>query len=356
MEIKEIKVEGFEKVIEAIDKKNGLYSFIAIHNTSLGPALGGTRIFPYKNREEALEDALRLAKGMTKKSALAGVGFGGGKSVIIADPNKEKTVDLLHSFGHVLNYLNGLYIAAEDVGSSVLDMGIIKTVSPFVAALADEQSSGDPSPYTAWGVYRGILASAMKIWGSPSVKGKIVALQGLGHVGYKLAEFLFWNGATLIVSDLDEAKVHLVERLYSAKSIKPSEIYSSECDIFSPCAMGGIINKNTIPLLKCKIIAGAANNQLFENEDESLLIQKKILYAPDFIINAGGIINASKEFSLRGYCAKEAREHVDKIYDILLDVYDRADRESKTTHLIAEEMAEENLKNRFHARKEKINF
>lgn len=356
MEIKELSVEGYEKVIEAIDKKNGLHCFIAIHNTTLGPALGGTRIFPYANREIALEDALRLAKGMTKKSALAGVGFGGGKSVIIADPIKEKTSSLLHSFGHVLNILNGTYIAAEDVGSSVSDMSVIKTVSPYVAALANGHSSGDPSPYTAWGVYKGILASAMKLWGVPSIKGKKIAIQGLGHVGSRLAELLFWNGASIFASDVDEAKLKHFEKLFSIKGVSSSEIYSCDCDIFSPCAMGGILNKTTIPLLKAKIVAGAANNQLLNSEDGDLLYNKGILYAPDIIINAGGIINASKEFSEEGYCAKASREHVDKIYDTLLDVYNRSEKDSKPTHLIAEEMAEENLKNFFHARLEKINF
>ena len=354
--IKELSIDGYEKVIEGIDEENHLHCFIAIHNTTLGPALGGMRVFPYENRENALKDALLLAKAMTKKSALAGLGFGGGKSVIIADPKMDKNEKLLTAFAEVVNSLQGKYIAAEDVGSSVGDMTTLRKTTPYVAALATKTSSGDPSPYTAWGVFMAIKATAKKLWGSSEIKGKIIAIQGLGHVGFKLAEFLFWNGADLIVADIDHLKSEKIHKLYGAKVVSPKDIYSEKCDIFAPCAMGGGINPDTIPTLNCKAIVGAANNQLSNSEDGNLLSQRKILYAPDFITNAGGIINASLEFSPEGYNPKIAKAKVDKIYDTLLWVYEKAESENKLTVEVADELADYNLKNKIDARIRSIIF
>ncbi len=356
LKIKEITIEGYEKVIEGTDEETGLHCYIAVHSTALGPSLGGTRIFPYESKEKALHDALRLAKAMTKKSALAESGFGGGKSVIIADPFREKTPELLASFAQAVNSLEGSYIAAEDVGSSVEDMAIVKKFTPYVAALVSQKSSGDPGPFTAWGVFMGIKATAMHLWGSASLKGKKIAVQGLGHVGSKLLEFLFWEGAELVIADIVPGRSDRFHALYDTRQVDPSEILSVPCDIFSPCAMGGILNRETIPLLHCRGIAGAANNQLLELSDGRLLFERGILYAPDFVINAGGIINASLEFAPGGYQAHVAREKTGKIYETLTDIYTQSQSEQKPTDSVAEEMAEYKIKNKIGRRTIPLDF
>jgi len=338
-----LDIPGYEEVVEVIDQASGLHGFIAIHNTSLGPALGGVRIYPYRSKEEALNDALRLAKAMTKKSALAEVGLGGGKSVIIADPRKEKTEALLHAYGHALDTLQGRYIAAEDIGTSPSDMSIIREVTPYVAALPTETSSGDPSRFTAWGVYRAIEACCQKLFGSTSVKDRRIAIQGLGHVGHKIAEHLFWRGAHLIIADIDEAKCKRIAKLYQADLCPLDEIFTTPCDIFCPSAMGGILNCESIPTLQCRAIAGAANNQLLTEEDGKRLMEKNILYAPDFITNSGGIINASGEFEMGGYNPKESLKRVDKIFSILRTIFTKAEEKHISTSQMAEELAAENL-------------
>lgn len=356
IEIKEHHIPGYETVIEGKDRKSGLHCFIAIHDTTLGPALGGVRIFPYGDTLNPLEDVLRLAKGMTKKSAIAELGFGGGKSVIVADPKTDKTPELLHAFGHVLKTLKGRYIAAEDVGSSTEDMAKINEVCPYVAALQRKGSSGDPSPYTAWGVFRGIQATAHHLWNTPSLKGKRVAIQGLGHVGVNLAMHLFWAGADLILTDIDEKKLEEIAYRYGAESISPDEIHMVECDIFAPCAMGGVLTKETIPLLRCKAIAGAANNQLLHTEYADLLFERNILYAPDYIINSGGLINVSAEYESGGYNPKKSRDKVDRLYKILLNIYDKADKTKKTSCEVAEELWSHNLKKGIGKRMHPIDF
>lgn len=356
LKIKEIDVPGYERVIEAIDPKHKLHCFIAIHNTTLGPALGGIRIYPYHDPKDALKDVLRLAEGMTKKSALAQLGLGGGKSVIIADPQKEKTHELLHAFGRLLDRLQGMYIGAEDVGSSMEDMAVIRTKTPYIAALPSESSSGDPSRFTAWGVFRGIEAIATKLWGSTSLEGKTIAVQGLGNVGLKLVEYLFWSGANLIVTDIDKARLERVKFLYGAESIPPENFHRVECDILSPCALGGTLNKETISELHCKGIGGAANNQLLSQEDGEILFRKGILYAPDFIINSGGIINAAMEFEVGGYNSKTSRNKVNLIYDTLLQVFNRSQKEGKSTNQVAEELAAFNLAHGVSKRTTPIHF
>ncbi|MEC7839899.1 MAG: amino acid dehydrogenase [Chlamydiota bacterium] len=356
MKIKEIQVEGYEKVIEAIDKESNLHCFIAIHNSTLGPALGGTRIYPYNSPNEALHDVLRLSKGMTNKSAAAQLGLGGGKSVIIANPATDKNEKLLKAFAKVVDSLKGKYIAAEDVGSTVEDMTVIRSVTPYVAALPTKASSGDPSRYTSWGVIKGIQATAMHLWGSDSLEGKRVAIQGLGHVGSKLAEHLFWLGADLIVTDTDTDRLEYAQQTFNATISSPEDIFSVDCDIFAPCAMGGIVNPETIPQFKCKAIAGAANNQLLSNEDGELLLKRGILYAPDYIINSGGIINVSVEFSPDGYNPKIALQKVNMIYDNLLVIYKNSTKEHKPTSQVAEELANYNLENKIEQRTRPIEF
>ncbi len=340
--IEEIFVEGYEKVIEAKDPATHLHCFIAVHNTKLGPSVGGARIKPYAHPDDALKDALMLAKAMTAKSAIAENGLGGGKSVIIAQP-KDKTEKLLLSFAKVIDYLEGQYIVAEDVGSTTEDMEIIRRATPYVAALSTDKSSGDPSRFTAWGVYKGIQAVAKTIWGTRALKKRSVAIQGLGQVGSKLADILFWEGADLILTDVDEEKLHSHAILYGAKIIKPEEFCGIECDILAPCALGGILDEKSVTKLRCQAVAGAANNQLATPLVGKMLLDRDIVYAPDYIINAGGIINAANEFEAGGYNPRIARNKVNHIYDVLLKVLEKSKRQGLPTSQIADELAKYNL-------------
>jgi len=316
--LEEIPVKGYHRVVRARDAASGLDAIIAIHDLRLGKtALGGTRIHKYASFEDALEDVLRLSRGMTYKSASAQTGFGGGKSVIIADPRKDKTEALLAAFGTAVNMLEGQYICAEDVGCSVDDIAIIAEHTPYAVGLPDEKSSGNPSPFTAWGVFRGIQAVAHQLFGSDSLEGKTVAVQGLGSVGAHVAELLFWHGAKLIVTDRHMDRAEGLAKQFGAKFVSPDEIYDQPCDVFSPCAMGGVVNRETIERLRCRAIAGAANNQLLTEADAEELRRVGILYAPDFVINAGGLINVTEETMKEGYNPFSARKKVDQLYDQL---------------------------------------
>jgi len=356
LEIQELEIDGYEKVIHAIHSGTGLNCFIAIHDTTLGPAMGGTRIFPYENEKKALEDALLLAKAMTYKSALAETGLGGGKAVIIANPEAVKTKSFLHSYAEVVNHLKGLYIAAEDVGTTIHDMAIISEKTPYMAALPTVGCSGDPSRFTARGVYWGIKAAAKTLWGSDSLIGKRIAIQGLGNVGAKLSRHLFWEGAILYVADLDELQVENICREYSAKRVEKDEILSMECDIFSPCAMGGILNDKSILALNCQVVAGSANNQLQNEHNGHDLMLREILYAPDFVINAGGIINAAIEFDEGGYSARRSMAKTNRIYDTLLSIFETSQAQGKSTVQVALELAEYKLKNKIGKREKPIVF
>jgi leucine dehydrogenase len=356
LNIKEIKVSNYEKVIEAQDTETGMHCFIALHDTTLGPAMGGTRFFPYASSQDALEDALRLAKAMTYKSAVAENGLGGGKAVIIGDPKTQKTEKLLLSFAQAVHHLNGKYIAAEDVGTTTDDMVIIRKKTPFVGALPNERSSGDPSRFTAWGVYRGMKAVAKKLWNTSCLRKKIIAIQGLGNVGSKLANILFWEGAYLLVCDKDPQIAHDHAVLYGAQVIDPKDYMSVRCDILAPCAMGGIINNQTIHKLHCKAIAGSANNQLTNPQNDKDLMQKNILYAPDYIINAGGIINAAAEFDPQGYDPKTARDRVNGIYDTLMFIFNQSEQGHKPTQGVADELAEYKIEHQIGKRPHSIKF
>lgn len=354
--INDIEVPGYERVIEAKDATRGLHCFIAIHSTKLGPSLGGTRMHSYASKEAALKDVLLLAKAMTYKSAMAEDGLGGGKSVILGDPSKEKKSELLHAFAEVVDFLKGTYIAAEDVGTSPKDMAIIHQKTPYVCAMLSAQSSGDPSRFTAWGVFRGIQAVAMQLWGSTSLRDKTIAIQGLGHVGSKLADLLFWAGAKLIVCDVNASLANEFKYSCGAEVIKPEDFCSTKCDILAPCAMGEVINPQSLSFLNCKAIAGGANNQLSEQGIGAQLKEKNILYAPDYIINAGGIINAAAEFEEGGYQPVFTRDKVDHIYNILLNLFNKAKKENKPTNLVADEIAEYNLQHGIGKRKHSITF
>ncbi|HLB53140.1 MAG TPA: Glu/Leu/Phe/Val dehydrogenase dimerization domain-containing protein, partial [Chlamydiales bacterium] len=300
--LESIQVEGFEHVFKVTNPKVKLTAIISIHSTALGATgLGGTRIQPYPSFEIALEDALRLSQAMTYKSAIAGVGYGGAKSVIIADPVKQKTPELLRAFADAVQKLQGRYVCAEDVGSNLEDMRTFLERTPYVVGTPHPKSSGNPSPFTAWGIFRGIQATLKKRFGSDSVEGKKIAVQGLGTVGSSLIDTLFWAGAELILSDIDMKKAEIFGKKYHAQVVDPEKILSVECDLLAPCALGGILNRDTIPNLRCKAVAGAANNQLRADSDANLLRERSILYAPDFVINAGGLINVAEELEKSGY-------------------------------------------------------
>ena len=344
LELEEIFVPSYEKVIKVSNQEVGLQAIICIHTTTMGPALGGTRIYPYPTFDAALNDAMRLSKGMTYKSAISECGWGGGKSVIIADPKKNKTKDMLYAFGQAVDRLHGEYICAEDVGCTPEDVLTISQATPYVVGLPHAKSSGNPSPFTAWGTYRGIQSVLRKVTGSDLLENRTVAIQGLGSVGFELAKLLFWVGARLIVSDIDIDKCRKIAELTGAEVVSPSDILKVECDVLSPCAMGGGINEQTIPHLRCKAIAGCANNQLLKDSDADELLARGILYAPDFIINAGGLINVSQELEPKGYDPIMSRNKIHHLYDQLMVIYDIAEHNRFSTHRAAMSLADYRLK------------
>lgn len=356
LELEEIFVPGYEKVIKVTNKEVGLKAIISIHNSVMGPALGGIRIYPYATDEAALNDVLRLSKGMTYKSAITESGWGGGKSVIIADPKKTKTREMLYAFGQAVDRLQGEYICAEDVGCTPEDVHEISKATPYVVGLPHAKSSGNPSPFTAWGTYRGIQSVLKKMTGSDSFEHRTIAIQGLGSVGSELAKLLFWNGAKLIVSDIDSVKCRNIAAFTGAKIVPTVDILSEECDVLAPCAMGGAINEKTIPHLNCKAIAGCANNQLLKDSDADDLVAKQILYAPDFVINAGGLINVTHELSIDGYDAVAARNDVHHLYDQLMVIYEIAEQNRFSTHRAALSLADYRLKYRIGKRIEPPHF
>lgn len=332
----------YEQLLFCQDKNSGLKAIIAIHDTTLGPALGGTRMWTYANEEEAIIDALRLARGMTYKAACAGLNLGGGKTVIIGDPRKDKSEELFRAFGRYIQGLNGRYITAEDVGTTVADMDMIHMETEFVTGVSPAfGSSGNPSPVTAYGVYRGMKAAAKEAFGSDSLQGRFIAVQGVGNVAYNLCRYLHEEGAQLIVTDIQAENAKRAVQDFGAKAVAVHEIYGVECDIFSPCALGAIINDNTIPQLKAKVIAGAANNQLKEERHGDLITQMGIVYAPDYVINAGGLINVADE--LLGYNRERALKKVETIYDNIQKVFEIAKRDGIPTYKAADRMAEERI-------------
>ena len=332
--------DNHEQVVFCSDNKSGLKAIIAVHSTTLGPAVGGCRMWDYASDEEALVDALRLSKGMTYKNAMAGLTMGGGKSVIIGDAKTLKSPELFKAFGEALNGLNGRYLSAEDVNITTADIAIANTVTPFVTGT--EGKSGNPGPFTAYGTFLGIKASVKYKLNREDLTGLKIAVQGLGSVGYGLCEHLYKAGAKLIVTDINQTILDKAATEFGATIVGLDEIYDQEVDIYAPCALGASINDETIKRLKASIVAGCANNQLAEPRHDQALVDNGILYAPDYVINAGGIINVSFE---ENYCIDKSTQKVEEIYHTLLDVFAKADQQNKPTGMIADEMARLIIKN-----------
>lgn len=334
-----MREQGHEQVVFCSEPAVGYKGIIAIHNTTLGPALGGTRIWNYATEEEAVIDALRLAKGMTYKAAVAGLNLGGGKSVIIGDPKMLRREMIFRAHGRFVDSLKGRYITAEDVGTSVEDMDFVQMETQHVAGIFG--GSGDPSPVTAYGTYRGIKACAQEKYGNDSLEGLRIAVQGTGHVGRFLCECLAAEGAHLIVTDIDEARAQDVAAEFEATVVAPASIYSVDAQIFAPCALGAIVSDDTLPQFKFEIIAGAANNQLAEARHGDELEKRDILYAPDYAINAGGLINVYGE--LNGWSADRSRRKAGEIYDTLLQLFELAKKEGLPTYEAADRLAERRI-------------
>ncbi|MFM1999813.1 MAG: hypothetical protein RL204_1760 [Bacteroidota bacterium] len=329
-----------EQVVFCQDKSTGLKAIIAIHNTVLGPAVGGTRMWAYASETDAITDVLRLSRGMTYKNALAGLNIGGGKAVIIGDARKDKNEPLLRRFGKFVDSLGGKYITAEDVGINTKDMEFVKMETDNVVGLPEFMNGGgDPSPVTAYGVYMGMKASAKEYWGNDSLAGKKIVVQGVGHVGEYLVSHLVKENAEVMIADIYEDRVKAVVAKYGVKAIDTKDVYSTPMDIYSPCALGATVNDETLSQLKCSIICGAANNQLGNELVHGVEVQKRgILYAPDYLVNAGGIINCYWE--IIGYNREAALSQAENIYNTTLEIYKKSKAENIPSYLAANHIAE----------------
>lgn len=335
---------GHEEVVFCNDKETGLKAIIAVHNTTIGPALGGCRMWNYESEADALKDVLRLSRGMSYKAAIAGLNLGGGKAVIIGDSKIDKNEILFRSFGRFVQGLAGRYITAEDVGTSVKDMEWVRMETRYVTGISRALGgSGDPSPVTALGTCSGIKATVKRHLGKDSLQDLKVGIQGLGHVGYHLCRYLNREGAKLFVTDINDDSIKRVVDEFGANVIGMDEIYDSEIDIYAPCALGATLNNDTIPRLKCSIVAGAANNQLKKEEIHAQMLKDRgILYAPDYAINAGGLINVANE--IEGYNRERAFKQAEEgIYDTLMAIYLRSEEDDVTTHMAASTVAKKRI-------------
>ncbi len=345
----QLSFDDHEQILFCNDKDTGLKAIIGIHNSVLGPALGGTRMWQYANEWEALNDVLRLSRGMTYKSAITGLNLGGGKAVIIGDAKTQKNPALMRRFGEFVNGLSGKYITAEDVGMETSDMDIVREVTPYVTGISESLGgAGNPSPITAYGVFMGMKAAAKYKFGSDDLENRSVLVQGIGHVGESLVEHLTNDGAKVIIADINEARLEAVSAKYGASIYRGNDLYSEAVDIYAPCALGATINDDTINKIQAKVIAGAANNQIAnESVHGKILQQKGIVYAPDFLINAGGIINCYAEIEKFGKA--EIMRKTENIYNTTLEILNNADKNSMTTLDAALTIA----KNRIEERKNK---
>jgi len=342
MKIKALQHPGFEEIVTCEDSASGLKSIIAIHNARLGPALGGIRMYPYRHEEEALDDVTRLAKAMSYKSAAAHLKLGGGKAVILGDPHRDKSPQLLKAMGKFVDHLQGRYWAAKDAGIVTEDLVVISKETKYVTGLPESLGgSGDPSPWTSQGIIEGLRACIETKLNQKNLSGLTVAIQGIGHVGFELARILHEENAKLILSDVHEEALKKAQRTFKAEIVHPNEIYQVPCDVFAPCALGGVLNDVTIPELKCKIIAGGSNNQLKDEIKHGMeLFQRDILYAPDYILNAGGVINIYVRDILK---EKDAMPWIKKIGGILTHIFKISSEKGIPPSQVADELTEEIL-------------
>lgn len=342
----QLSFDDHEQIVFCNDKDTGLKAIIGIHNSVMGPALGGTRMYNYANEWEALNDVLRLSRGMTFKAAITGLNIGGGKAVIIGDAKTQKTPELMRKFGEFVHSLSGRYITAEDVGMETADMDMVRDVTPYVTGISESRGgAGNPSPVTAYGVYLGMKAAAKQQFGSDVLSGKKVLVQGIGHVGETLVDYLTKEGAIVTIADINEQKLNEVGTKYNAQIFRGEDLYSADVDIYAPCAMGATLNDNTVYKIKAKVIAGAANNQLAdENVHGAILQERGILYAPDFLINAGGIINVYAE--LAHYDKAEIMRKTENIYNTTLEIFDFAITNNMTPHHAALTIAQNRINQR----------
>lgn len=339
----QISFDDHEQVVFCQDKDTGLKAIIGIHNTVLGPALGGTRMWNYTNEWEAVNDVLRLSRGMSFKSSISGLNLGGGKAVIIGDAKTQKTPELMRRFGQFVDSLSGKYITAEDVGMETKDMDTVREVTKYVTGISESKGgSGNPSPITAYGVFMGLKAAAKYQFGTDNLEGKRVLVQGIGHVGEVLVDHLTKNGAIVTIADINEQRIEEVVKKYGAKAFTGADLYAADVDIYAPCALGATINDETINKIQAKVIAGAANNQLAnEVMHGNLLKERGILYAPDFLINAGGVINVYSE--LANLASAQVMEKTENIYNTSLEIFKFAETNNITTHRAAMEIAQKRI-------------
>lgn len=342
----QVSFDNHEQIVFCHDKDTGLKAIIGIHNTVLGPALGGTRMWKYNNEWEALNDVLRLSRGMTFKSAVAGLNLGGGKAVIIGDAKTEKTPELMRKFGEFVHSLSGKYITAEDVGMKTEDMDTVREVTPHVTGISESLGgSGNPSPVTAFGVYMGMKAAAKFQYGTDKLEGKKVLVQGVGHVGETLVDYLVKEGAVVTIADISEERLNEMRAKFGVSIFSGNDLYSADVDIYAPCALGATLNDDTIHKIKATVIAGGANNQLADENKHGLILKERgILYAPDFLINAGGIINVYAE--IEKYDKAEAMRRTENIYNTALEIFTYASAHGITTHEAALKVAQNRIEQR----------
>ncbi len=339
-----IAMHGAEQVAFAADDETGLRAIVAIHSTTLGPGLGGTRFYPFASERDALVDVLRLAKGMAYKHAACGNDLGGAKAVIIGDPRTMRTDALIRAYAQFVDRLGGRYLTAEDVGTTQADMDLIRTITPHVTGTSEALGgSGDPSPATAWGVLHAMKAVAERLWGTPSLDGRHVAIAGTGKVGAALAQHLAAQGCRLTLADVRGDVVAPLARELDADVVEPEVIHTIECDILSPCALGAVLNEETIPALRCAAVCGCANNQLATDDDGERLAARGVLYAPDYVANAGGVINIADELRGDGYDRERAWARVATIHDTMRTIFATADHENVTPAAAADLVAERRL-------------
>ncbi|WP_443939704.1 Glu/Leu/Phe/Val family dehydrogenase [Pedobacter sp. MW01-1-1] len=341
--LNQLSAYGHKKLVFCNDADTGLKAIIAIHDTTLGPALGGTRMWSYATESEALEDALRLSRGMTYKSAITGLNLGGGKGVIIGDSRKDKTESLMRAYGRFIKNLNGEFITAEEMGTNTRDMEYIRMETNHVTGVPESiGGAGNPAPFTAQGVYLGIKASVKEVFGTDMLAGRTVVVQGIGNVGEHLVALLRKENAEVLISDINQEQLNQVARKYKAKPIEADKIFKVDADIYAPCAMGATVNSKTIEKMKFAIIAGSANNQLEnEVEDSELLLKKGILFAPDYLINAGGLISCYSE--LTGFGKKRTVQLTENIYDATRNVIKLSKSEMIPTNTAANRIAEKRI-------------